>query len=195
MKKWLSLSNLSTVSMVLVLLALIFVPAFKASLIQGLMKIGLFQPDVVQNADKKAAVTKGHAVFRDAQGNNVDILDLQGKVVFINFWASWCPPCLAEMPSLETLYQKYKADQGIVFLFVDADGDIEAASAFIKKKNYHLPVFVPGSEIPVAYFSGSLPTTVILDKEGNAAFQHEGAADYANPKVTALIEQLKSSSN
>ena len=191
MKKWFNFSNVSTIFMVLVILALIFVPAFKSTLIQGLMKVGLFQPDVSQNKDKKAIAPKEHAIFRDVQGNTMDVVNLQGKVVFLNFWASWCPPCLAEMPSLETLYQKYKADQDIVFLFVDADGNIEAASAFMKKKNYHLPVFVPNSEIPAVYFSGSLPTTLIFDRQGNIAFQHEGAADYANPKIAALIDSLK----
>ena len=124
-------------------------------------------------------------------GAVVHLSDLKGKVVFINFWATWCPPCIAEMPSIDRLHKKYKEGDDVVFLLVDVDRNFRSSVEFMKRQKFSLPVYIAETAIPIAYFSGSMPTTIILDKAGNVVFQHIGAADYDNTKVESFIDQLR----
>ena len=121
--------------------------------------------------------------FKDEQGNTVELSSLAGKVVFINFWATWCPPCIHEMPSINDLRKSFKDNDQIVFLMVDVDGEIEQSSAFMKDNKYDLPVFIPNSNIPSDYLAGAIPTTVILDKKGQMADRMEGGRDYSTLKL------------
>lgn len=189
------MSNISTAILVLFLLAMFFSPDLKGRVIQGLMKIGFFQPDIpkeVAGKESKAvpAVQIPEVSFKDVTGRNIKLSELKGKVVFLNFWATWCPPCIAEMPSINKLRAKYKNNEKVVFLLVDVDSKIDASTAFMKKRKFDLPVYLPASEIPQEYFSGSMPTTVILDPTGAIAFHHVGGADYENPEVSAFIDKL-----
>lgn len=190
-----SLSNVVTGILILFLLAMFFSPEVKGFAIQSLMKIGFFQPNIPQEANDIATkipeqLVKQEVAFLDLKGNRVRLSDQIGKVVFINFWATWCPPCLAEMPSINTLYSKYKDNKNVVFLLVDVDDTPQKAAAFMKRKKYNLPVYTPATAIPEAYFSGSMPTTIILDKAGNLSFHHVGAANYNNPEVSAFIDKI-----
>lgn len=172
-----------------VLLVLVFVPSAKAYVMQGLMQVGLFKPHTETSAEGKKIDLEG-IVFRDAQGNRIDLGDLKGKVIFLNFWATWCPPCQAEMPSVNKLYAQYKTDKNVVFLFVDADGDFTKSKKFLDRKKYDLPVYSIGGNIPKEIFEGSLPTTVVFDKEGRISYKGEGAANYADQKFIDFIEKL-----
>jgi len=190
--KWFSFSNVSAVVMAAFFIAMFFSPELKGIVIQGLMRIGLFQPDVPEGrAVKTKLLITSNAAFRDENGVLVKLSDLKGKVVFINFWATWCPPCIAEMPSIDKLYMKYKGYNDVVFLMVDVDGKIESSVEFMKKRKFMLPVYAPASAIPVEYFSGSMPTTVILNKSSNVVFQQVGAADYSNSEVAEFINKLR----
>jgi thiol-disulfide isomerase/thioredoxin len=171
------------------ILVLLFVPSAKAFLLQGLMKIGLFKPDSTEKP-VAAALNFSAIKFKDSKGKVVDLGSLQGKVVFINFWATWCPPCLAEMPSVNKLYEQFKSNPDVVFLLVDADSDFGKSQQYMDKKNYGLPVYAVASSIPEVLFKGSLPTTVVLDKEGHIVYHGEGAANYADKKFVAFIEKL-----
>ena len=189
--KWFSISNIAAVAMAAFVIAMFFSPELKGKVIQGLMRVGLFQPDVKPDVNvKSSASAAGDAAFRDKNGVVVQLSDLKGKVVFLNFWASWCPPCIAEMPSIDKLHTKYKNQDGIVFLMVDVDGKIESSLDFMRKRDFKLPVYVPASATPVSYFSGSMPTTVILNKSGDIVFQHIGAADYTSSHISTLIDKL-----
>ena len=189
--KWFSISNIAAVAMAAFVITMFFSPELKGKVIQGLMRVGLFQPDVKPDVNvNSSASAAGDAAFRDKNGVVVQLSDLKGKVVFLNFWASWCPPCIAEMPSIDKLHTKYKNQDGIVFLMVDVDGKIESSLDFMRKRDFKLPVYVPASATPVAYFSGSMPTTVILNKSGDIVFQHIGAADYTSSHISTLIDKL-----
>jgi len=177
-----------------VILLMLFVPAAKATVIQGLMQIGLFNPSVKENPD--AAPNNLAAVkFKDVNGKVVSLADLKGKIIFLNFWATWCPPCLAEMPSVNKLYQQFKNDEDVVFLLVDADSDFAKANAYMSRKQYQMPVYNVASSMPETIFKGSLPTTIVFDKMGRISFNTEGAANYASPKFIAFIKKLQQQKN
>jgi len=115
---------------------------------------------------------------------------LRGKVVFINFWASWCPPCRAEFPSIETLYTRFKNHPDIFFLMINKDSDPSAAHNYLEKEKYSVPFYQTNDNVPGEVYSGSLPTTVVLDKAGKIRFHHEGFANYGTGQFVKQIEEL-----
>lgn len=172
-------------------LVLIFVPPAKAMVLEGLMKIGFFTPDLKEAGIKDTAGDFSGILFKDTAGNVVDLGKLKGKVVFLNFWASWCPPCLAEMPSIQQLHKQFRNDKDVVFILVDADGDLVKSAKFMNRKKYEMPIYRVESEIPETLFKGSLPTTVVFDRQGRISYNESGAANYGNTKFIAFINKLK----
>ena len=128
--------------------------------------------------------------FSDSIGNIVSLSDLKGKVVFLNFWATWCPPCIAEMPSINQLRQSFKDQNDLVFMLVDVDNNLKKSTAFMKKKNFDLPVYTPAGAIPSKYLEGAIPTTVIIDKKGEIIARIEGGRDYNSPGILKALNQL-----
>lgn len=128
--------------------------------------------------------------FTDKDGKTVSLSSLKGKVVFINFWATWCPPCIQEMPTINELKGKYKGNDDIVFLMVDVDNKMEESTSFMEKNKYDLPVYVSASDIPSDYLGSSIPTTVILDKSGDMIAHIEGGRDYTSPEIIKVVNEL-----
>ncbi|WP_312190479.1 TlpA disulfide reductase family protein [Sphingobacterium sp.] len=132
--------------------------------------------------------------FKDKDGKVLQLSALRGKVVFINFWATWCPPCIHELPSIDQLSQSLKDNKDIVFLMVDVDGDIGKSSSFMAENKYDLPLYVPESEIPAEFLGQSIPTTVILDKAGKIVERLEGSRDYGTPEIKKALQDIASGS-
>lgn len=130
-------------------------------------------------------------VFKDGSGKTIDISRQKGKVIFINFWATWCPPCIQEMPSINKLKQQFD-EKDILFVMVDVDDNYKRSSKFMENNNYDLPVYTAVSSIPEEFLSGSIPTTVIIDKDGRVVARHEGGADYMNPETVKFFKDLTS---
>ncbi len=106
--------------------------------------------------------------------------DFKGKVVVLNFWATWCPPCRREIPDFVALQKQY-ADKGLVIIGVSLDEDGAAVvKPFASKMGINYPV-VMGDQKTAAAYGGIqvVPTTFIFDKSGKIAAQHEGGADRA----------------
>ena len=184
--------NIINVVLIVLFLALIFVPSAKALMLEGLMKMGFMAPETSAVNDSNNTPRDLSGIrFTDGKGNTVDLGNLKGKVVFLNFWATWCPPCIAEMPAINKLHEKFKNDESVVFILVDADGDLKKSQVFMDRKKFGLPVYAVASEIPEQLFKGSLPTTVVFDKSGRVAYNEIGAADYSNQKFIAFIDKLK----
>ncbi|NLN34297.1 MAG: TlpA family protein disulfide reductase [Flavobacteriaceae bacterium] len=146
------------------------------------------QSDVV--AERTENQIANDITFQDGNGKLIALNDLKGKVVFINFWATWCPPCIAEMPSINELKAKFGENENIIFLMVDVDGKHKKSQAFMDKREFNLPVYIPHSEIPKEFLSGAIPTTVILDKKGAIAARIEGGRDYSKPEIVNALKQL-----
>ena len=115
-------SNLINGLFIIALLILIFNPGAKALVIKGLMQVGFFRPDI-DNA-KENHETAADATFTNLSGTDINLSSLKGKVVFLNFWAAWCPPCIAEMPGINELHKEFIDRADVVFVMVDADGDL-----------------------------------------------------------------------
>ena len=169
-----------------VVIVLINAPA-KALLIRGLMKIGFFQPDITSS---KQTYTSPDLSFENEKGQSFALSSLKGKVVFINFWATWCPPCIAEMPSINGLSEKLKGNHNVQFIMVDVDHDFQKSRPFMDNRQLNLPLYEATGAIPAGLFGEAIPTTVIIDKNGQVVFHHSGAADYGNPEMLDYINKL-----
>jgi len=124
-------------------------------------------------------------------GGTVRLADFQGQVIFLNFWATWCPPCREEMPAMERLYRKLKA-KGFVVLAVSIDTDGEAAVvAFLREHGLTYPVALdPTMEVARLYTVRALPSTYLIDRKGRIAAMALGAREWDGPEAVALMEAL-----
>lgn len=117
--------------------------------------------------------------LKDMEGNTVSLEGLKGKVVIVDFWATWCGPCIASMPAMKKAQEKLTARGDVAFLFVDTwenvDNKLQNASDFMKKNNYPFHVLMDDESKVVADFKVSgIPTKFIIDKAGNIRFKSVG---------------------
>lgn len=157
-------------------------------------------PEALQNPDANAVVeaavtanpTMAGAGFKmvDLNGNVTNFESLKGKVVFLNIWATWCPPCVAEMPNIQSLYNKIGSDN-IAFVMLSVDqGGMEKVKKYIDKKGYTFPVYMPASQFPGEFYSNAIPTTFIISPEGKIVAKQEGMADYDTKEVREFLQGL-----
>ncbi|MBE8714935.1 TlpA family protein disulfide reductase [Sphingobacterium hungaricum] len=192
-KTKLSRGNIILYVVLVVLIILLFIPSTRSLLQQGLMKLGLFKPTLeapVEKAPDTPVVAQVSSSFSNEKGEIINTASLKGKVVFINFWATWCGPCIQEMPSIQVLHDKLKDNPNVEFLLVEIDHENELAKEFMEKEKLNMPIYFPEGDIPNTWLGQSIPVTVILDKEGNIAARHEGMADYSTKQVEQFIVDL-----
>ncbi len=123
----------------------------------------------------------------DGTGRMYNLRQARGQVVLINIWASWCPPCVAEMPDLNELYRDYGDD--VIFLFVARDQQVKV-DEFMAKNQYNFPVFYEKSTAPDQLQTSSLPTTFILNKKSKLVVVEKGAASWNSKATRAMIDGL-----
>ncbi|NDK55636.1 TlpA family protein disulfide reductase [Pontibacter fetidus] len=157
-------------------------------------------PETLQNPDANAVADASAAAgsemagagFKmvDLKGNTVSFESLKGKVVFMNIWATWCPPCVAEMPNIQRLYEKVGSEK-IAFVMLSVDeGGMEKVKKFIDKKGFTFPVYMPASQFPQEFYSNAIPTTFIISPEGKIVAKQEGMADYDTKEVQDFLKNM-----
>ncbi|NME36174.1 MULTISPECIES: TlpA disulfide reductase family protein [Fusobacterium] len=116
--------------------------------------------------------------------------EYKGKVVFLNFWATWCPPCRKEMPEIEELYKEYGENKkDVIFLGVNNEKK-ENVVKFLKENNYTFPTIFEGSEkISRQYFISAYPTSFVIDKEGNVYGYVTGGL--TKDQIKNILENVK----
>lgn len=179
-----------TILMVIFIGVMFVSPDAKSFVLRQLMATGLFNASIDNKSADKSAHANIDFDFSDENGNVQSTSSLRGKVVFINFWASWCPPCRAEFPSIETLYSKFKDHPDVFFLTINQDNDLAKGRAYLNKENFSVPLFTTNGNVPREVYSGALPTTVVLDKDGKLRYHNTGFANYASNKFVKQIKKL-----
>lgn len=111
----------------------------------------------------------------------------KGEVTFLSYWATWCPPCIAEMPSIQSLYADYGEKINFVLL---TNEEPDKVKAFLDKKGYKLPVFIPQMNAPEALFEKSIPTNYIIDQNGKIIIKEQGASDWNSETVRTALDTL-----
>ncbi len=125
------------------------------------------------------------------QGEPVSLSQYRGKVVILNFWATWCPPCREEMPSMERLYQKYK-DQGLVILAVSTDENgKKVVGQFLQKTPYSFPILLDSDSVAQnAYGVFRFPESFIIDRNGIVVKKIIGGRDWMSESTFKLMDLL-----
>jgi thiol-disulfide isomerase/thioredoxin len=131
--------------------------------------------------------------FIDAEGKPVRLADFKGKVVVMNLWATWCAPCVTEMPTLARLAKAYEGKPlKVVAVSVDADSGVDKAKAFIAMNGPLAFYSDPKTRMPFALLppAPGMPTTVIYGKDGVERARLAGGADWSGPAATAVIDAI-----
>ena len=159
--------------------------------------IGIFLQRYVSflNMSRRTLVVVGNPApaftFPGLDGKMVSLTDYKGKVVFLNIWATWCPPCREEMPSMEKLYQRLKGeDFEILAVSVDATG-ARAVGPFMKKLGLGFPALLDtGGKIQNLYGTTGLPESYIIGREGVVEEIVIGPKDWSTPEVLRFFRNL-----
>ena len=161
-------------------------------LVLRFQKMGTPQQEINFNQLKpKEGYLAPKFTLRNLRGNLEGLDDHAGKVIVVNFWATWCAPCVKEMPSFETLYRRFRS-QGLTVLAVSLDKDRSAkVQEFVDKYKLSFPVLLDTEGVAEKlYPSFTIPFTYVLDKQGRVAARIDGAKDWESPETFKAIEYL-----
>lgn len=163
---------------------------FSLSLIGvGLMIIGVAAFFLFSKTDRKVSANNlavrpaelnraaPDLTFRDLEGKLISLTDYRGQVILVNNWATWCPPCRAEMPVLEAYYQAHH-QEGFVILAIEVGAPVEEVRAFVRQYGLSFPVLLdPEGHALAAFNNPALPNTHIIDREGRVRLAWTGAVN------------------
>lgn len=125
------------------------------------------------------------------QGKQVSLADYRGKVVVLNFWASWCPPCRAEMPSMEQLYGKLKGSDFVLLAVNVEENGRSATAAFSQKIPMSFPVLLDDNQhVSELYRVSGIPQTFIINKKGEIVQEVTGGRDWNSPETIKFLTSL-----
>ena len=128
--------------------------------------------------------------LKNPAGKQLSLRDLRGKVVFLNFWATWCPPCIEEMPAMERLHQELQKD-GLVILAVNFQESAERVKEFFAKHNFTFTALLDrDGKVSELYQAWALPVSVIINKRGELAARAMGSKDWHSAEARQFFKQL-----
>ena len=134
--------------------------------------------------------------FQTLDGQERHLSDYKGRVVFLDLWGTWCIQCVAEMPTVQRLYDRHRNDPEVVFLIVSRLDMPQRVANYARFGHYSLPFFVTRDEdLPSSMYFHQYPATFLYSKDGRIAAQHAGGADWDDPSVPAFIDELETRAN
>lgn len=153
------------------------------------IKSMIIEPDVQTENLQKVNFNSINWQLIDLNGSTVNFKDFEGKVVFLNFWATWCPPCVGEMPQIQELYNKFKDNENVAFILVSNE-ELSKIKLFIDNKEYTFPVYSSKYKSPDIFVSQSIPTTFVISKTGKIVIKETGAKNWGGDKMEQIINDL-----
>jgi len=156
---------------------------------RGLLATGLIKPNIPAETENLPEASR-EFYFADVNGSVSSLNEFEGKAVFMNIWATWCPPCIAEMPSIQALYDDVKDNPNIAFVLVSMDEDFEKAKDFMEKREYDLPIYHYRTKAPGTYQSTVIPTTYVISADGKLALEKRGLAKYDSEEFKDFLQSL-----
>ena len=127
----------------------------------------------------------------DKAGKKTDLAKQKGKIFIVHFWATWCPPCVEEIPALSRFWDKYRTREDVELYAISVDKDWKTIDDFMAKNPSTIPLFHdPGAATAKRFGTTQYPETYIINDKGRVLFRVQGAVDWSNADVRARIEQL-----
>lgn len=149
----------------------------------------IFSAPDVNNSSAQLKTEDYNIELKSLDGTKTNLNERKGKVIFINVWATWCPPCVAEMPSIQKLYNKYKNNQEIDFLIISHEKP-KTVHDFMKKRGFNFPVYISEYRFPEIFHSNSIPVTFLISKKGQIVIKEKGASNWASDDVLETVDKL-----
>lgn len=148
-------------------------------------------PSVQPGSQHERSVVAPEFILPAMDGPPVRLSDQRGKVVLLNFWATWCPPCRAEMSSIEKLYQAYR-ERGLVILAISNDvSGRTVVEPFVRERGLTFPILLnPDGDVFIQYGVRGLPTSYVLDRSGRIVSGEIGARDWSGDAAREAVERL-----
>ncbi len=168
------------------LIAMLF-PATRKPLSAFLIRQTLFSPSETEKIVYLSDDDWSMRLESKTVQESIALGDFQGKAVFLNYWATWCPPCIAEMPSIQKLYDEYKDD--VAFVLVSNES-VEVVKDFFGKHEYSFPVYSLKSGVPAIFETSTIPSTYLIGPNGRLLISKTGAAKWNSGKMKALLDDL-----
>lgn len=156
---------------------------------QAVLWTGIIQADTEVKADKGPVIDYNMPLI-SLGGESTNLSEFKGKVIFLNYWATWCPPCIAEMPNIQKLYEEYKDEPGIKFVMVSLDEDPQKAKDFLANREFTFDAYQLAGRRPEVFKSSIIPTTYIISRDGRLASKKRGMANYNTDAFKNFIDQL-----
>lgn len=170
--------------LLVVFIVLMIFPQVRLPVVATVQRIFAFAPSTIKDGD---VLQDYNWPLQDLEGNSLLFESAKNEVAVLNFWATWCPPCVAEMPYFQRLYNRY-GDQ-VKFYFV-SDEAPEVIESFMTKNNYTLPVQIMRDAPPEMLQSKALPTTFIFGKDGKIHVKKRGSAKWDSNSIFNLLDEL-----
>lgn len=146
------------------------------------------QGQVVSSSLDSTGQKAADFTLTDLDGKKVTLSDLKGKNVYINFWATWCPWCIKELPDIEKVYQEYK-DKDLVILAIDLGENKDTVKSFIDQNKYNFKVLLDSDQaVAQAYNINSIPVSIFINKDGNIVAKRVGAL--TEEELQSYVKQL-----
>ncbi len=167
-----------------IIIGILFIPQVRHPIQVFVQGIFAGAPDQI-NEDQQKQLSSFNWSLQDLSGKPINLTSSKGEVILINSWATWCPPCIAEMPSLQALYNDYK--DKVDFYFVSNEKS-SVLRQWLTKKEYDFPVYQSMGPVPSQLNSSSIPTTYLIDRKGNIVIEEVGAHNWNSQKFRNLLE-------
>lgn len=171
---------------IIVLVLAMVIPQTRKPIQIFVNKLISFAPSINDEEDR-VKISDYNWVLESNRGKRTEFSQFQGEVVIINFWATWCPPCIAEMPSFQELYQDYQ--DKVTFLFVSGEQH-QTVENFMKRKRFDLPAYKMLTKAPEPMDGRTLPTTYVISKDGSIVVDKVGSADWNSESFRGTLDQL-----
>lgn len=168
-------------------IVLIIIPQTRQPIQIYLNRIIAFSPSEI-NEDDREKLQDYEWYFKNEDNKTVSFERSKGKIALVNYWATWCAPCIAEMPDVQELYSDYSED--VDFYFITSE-EPQVVTSFIEKNEYDLPVYYFLSSPPDVLKSSSLPTTFLIGPQGKIIMKKTRAANWNSKSVRTTIDKLK----
>ncbi|MFK2820754.1 TlpA disulfide reductase family protein [Flavobacteriaceae sp. LMIT009] len=170
-----------------VVIALLIIPQTRKPIQVALNKvIAVFGPLIIDEG-KRSVFEYSSWRLEGLNGEQINFKDLEGEVVLLNFWATWCPPCIAELPHIQELSKEYGNRIKIVLVSGES---LNKVSSYFDKKGYDLNSYHPLESYPKGLNISSIPRTFLIDEQGKIVIDKTGAANWNSNKVRKLIDDL-----
>ncbi len=186
--------ELSSWALPLLVLAILYATGLHTEVVGAVQRvflsIGISKPDTSPSeANADAEYLPYSFYLKDKDGTIVSADNFRNKVLFINHWATWCPPCVAEMPNIQSLYNKVDTSK-VAFIMISFDKDPDKAQRFTERKGHTFPVYFPASPLPSLLESEVIPTTFVIAADGRLVSKKEGMAHYDTDEFLAFLHSL-----